>query len=294
MFDVIIVGGGPSGMSAALILGRCRRSVLLFDTGTYRNRFAREMHGYLSRDGIAPLDFIKESRSDLRKYGIRIKRKYVENIEKKENRFNVFDKDGKKYSARKVLIATGLTDKLPPIKDIEKFYGKNVHHCPICDGWEQKDKTLIIYGEGKAGYHFALTMHNWSQNLILCTNGPSGFSESRLRTLKKHKIRLIEEKIVKARGSRGCLQELIFEDGSRAGCQAMFFSNGFKQHWHILHRLGCRFTAKKEIWVNRLQESSVKGLYVSGDAAKDMKLVIIAAAEGAKAGVAINSALLAK
>ncbi len=137
IYDVIVIGGGPAGMNAAVVLARCRRKILLFDTAKQRNRHSHGMHNYLTRDGILPSDFIHLSHKELRKYGVQVKHIEITNALKKDNgSFLIKDKNGNKYTTKKLLIATGLNDRLPGIKNIEEFYGKSVFHCPYCDGWE--------------------------------------------------------------------------------------------------------------------------------------------------------------
>src|SRR5438552_12628482 len=157
LFDVIIVGGGPAGLNAAIVLGRCQRKVLLFDTGKQRNRHSHGIHNFLTRDCILPKDLIKIAQKETRKYGIELLKKEVVNILKKEEIFLVKDNSGISYYAKKLLITTGLTDRLPALEGIDQFYGKSIFHCPYCDAWEVRNKKIGVYAKNKNGFELALS-----------------------------------------------------------------------------------------------------------------------------------------
>src|SRR2546423_6562453 len=153
ILDCIIIGGGPAGLNAAMVLGRCLRKVLLFDTGLQRNRFSHGLHNYLTRDGILPVEFIRISRKELNKYSVQfIDKKIMKGHKNKNGFFEVCDEDGTAYYSRKLLVATGLMDNLPEIEGIREMFGISVFHCPYCDGWEVKDKRLGVYAKNKEGW----------------------------------------------------------------------------------------------------------------------------------------------
>ena len=159
LHDVIIVGGGPAGLNAAVVLGRCLRKVLVFDTKNYRNKYSHGMHNYLTRDDILPVDFISIAHEETRKYGIEILHREIVNARKNDqNQFVVVDKEGNKYYSRKLLIATGVMDHVPQILGFREMYGKSVFHCPYCDGWEVKGKRLGVYARDKDGSELALSL----------------------------------------------------------------------------------------------------------------------------------------
>ena len=148
MFDVVVVGGGPAGLSAALMLGRCRRRVLVLDLGQPRNRRSHALHGYLTRDGIAPSAFTELGRAELTSYGVELRVAGVTGARLMDDHYRVSLGDGTVEDARYLLIATGVIDDLPAIPGFDACYGRSIFHCPYCDGWEWRDRRLAAFGRG--------------------------------------------------------------------------------------------------------------------------------------------------
>ncbi|MFN6945219.1 MAG: NAD(P)/FAD-dependent oxidoreductase [Cytophagaceae bacterium] len=287
-FDVIVIGGGPAGMSAALILARCVRSVLIFDSGRPRNFKAKSMNGFISRDGSNPMEFLRTTREQLQKYPVVFKNNKVEKINKlDDNSFEIIDSEYNRYYSKKVLLATGLIDEIPDIGNIHKFYGSSVHHCPYCDGWELRLKPLAVVGKGKSGVGLALSLTNWSDDIVLLTNGKEISKEEKEKLVLKN-IEILDKKVDRLEGDSGQIEKIYFNDGSFIERCALFFTTEQFQRSNLAEQLGCQFTKKGGVKVNRFQQTSIKGVYVAGDASKDVQLVIMAAAEGAKAAVVIN------
>ena len=290
--DVIIIGGGPAGLNAAVVLGRCRRNVLLFDTKQYRNRYSHGMHNYLTRDDVLPTDFIKISRTELEKYGVDVlERKVVRAKRNESGIFIVTDEEGNTFQSKKLLVATGLKDKVPEVPGFKEFYGTSVYHCPYCDGWEVRDKKIGVYARDKEGWELALALKGWTENVTLYTNG-----KGKLKPVQKERLAInnIEVKnliIEKLEGNKGQIQNVVFKNGDRSECDAMFFVNGFEQQCNLAVAFGCDVSKKGVVITNRFQQTNIPGLYVAGDASRDMHFVVVAAAEGAKAGVTINKEL---
>ncbi|RAU84373.1 NAD(P)/FAD-dependent oxidoreductase [Pontibacter arcticus] len=291
MYDVIIIGGGPAGLSAAMLLGRCRRKVIVLDSGEPRNRWSDSMNGFLSSDGMSPADFIAKSRSEMDKYNIELKTTIVTSAKHSKGEFVVNDEEGTVYRSRKLLLATGLKDKVPELEGIEPLYGKSVHHCPYCDGWESQDKQIAVYGKDRKGVGQALGMKTWSDHITLYTDGTRSLTKADMELLQRNDVAVCTDAIARLEGEGSQLQYIVLRNGEKRPQQAMFFSTGSMQQSPLGESLGCEFTNKGVIKTRRLQESNIPGLYVAGDAARDMQLVIVAAAEGAKAGVAINMVL---
>jgi thioredoxin reductase len=289
-YDAIIVGGGPAGLSAALILGRCRRRVFLCDAGRPRNAASRAMHGFLTRDGIAPRDLLRIGRRQLSKYGTEIVAAEVINARRTKSGYEVRLAGGRRLFSRNLLVATGVVDRLPVVTGIERLYGKSVFHCPYCDGWEVSESPLAAYGRGRSGIALSLALKTWTRDVALLTNGPARLGALERRRLARRRISVVEKKIARLE-RRGKGLEVLFVDGERLRRAALFFSTGQEPASDLPRRLGCRFTRNGAVKTNRLEETGVPGLYVAGDASRDVQLAIVAAAEGAKAAFAINRRL---
>jgi len=292
IFDTIIVGGGPAGLNAAIVLGRSRRNVLLFDTGRQRNRFSHGIHNYLTRDNILPRDFLKIAYNEIKRYGAVVNRVEIVHAEKLQSGiFFVKDKQGRKFHSKKLLLATGLKDNIPPVDSIMDFYGTSVFHCPYCDGWEVSNKNLGVYAKNKNGFDLAISLLTWSSKVTLYTDGKAYLKPLEKEALHRKKIRIVDEKITKLEGKKGRLENILLSTNKKQKCEAMFFSNGYHQQCDIAQTLGCEMNKKGVVVTNRLQQANIPGLYVAGDVARDMHFVVVAAAEGAKAGVSINKEL---
>ena len=290
--DVIIIGGGPAGLNAAVVLGRCRRKVLVFDTAQQRNRWSHGMHNYLTQDGILPTDFIKICHEEIARYGVQLQQKKIVKARKnEEGLFVVRSENDETFYAKKLLIATGLADKVPNIEGFMEMYGKSVHHCPYCDGWESRDKKLGVYARDKNGGDLAINLKAWSDDVTLYTDGKNKIKPQQEEQLKALSIPIIRLPIARLQGDGGQLQNIVFKNGESSPCDVLFFVNGYNQQCNLAETFDCEVSSKGVIVTNRYQQTSTPGLYVAGDADKDMHLVVVAASEGAKAGVIINKEL---
>ncbi len=291
MYDVIIVGGGPAGLSAALVLGRSRRSVLLCDAGKQRNLWSEHMHGFLTRDGIAPNEFLEMARAELAPYGIEHRRIVVTVACRTGDHFTVTLSDGAECKSRRLLLATGVSDQIPKIAGVDELYGKSVHHCPYCDGWEIRDRRIAVYGKRNKGVGLALSMLTWSSDIVLCTDGPPRMTARDRLRLRLHGIAVRKEGIIRLEGEGGQLRTIVFERGEPLDRDALFFNTGQNQACDLAQNFGCLFNKKGTVETTRFEGTNVPGLFVAGDASRDVQLVIVAAAEGAKAAIAINTSL---
>lgn len=292
MFDVIIVGAGPAGLSAALVLGRCRRRVLICDAGHPRNATSRGLHGFLTRDGIEPAEFLRIGRDQLRQYeSVELRQIQVTEARRAADHFEITLSNSDRLFSRKLLLATGVVDDVPEIEGLAAFYGTGVFHCPYCDGWEMRDQSLAVYGRGEKGAGLALELTLWSRDLVLCTDGPAQMSDEELQRLARHNIPVREEKIVRLEGS-SVLERIVFADGEPLAVRGMFFSTGQRQGSDLAQKLGCGFTEQGCVRTGDYEITDVPGVYVAGDASRFVQFVIVAASEGAQAAVAINKELM--
>ncbi|CAN5317292.1 NAD(P)/FAD-dependent oxidoreductase [soil metagenome] len=293
IFDVIIVGAGPAGLNAAVVLGRCNRKVLLFDHGKQRNRHAQGMHNYLTRDDISPKKFLKLSLEEIKKYGVKFLRLEIHSAKKeKDNLFAVRDVKGKMYQSRKMLLATGLADILPEVTGTTRFYGTSIHHCPYCDGWEHNNEKIGVYSKDKSGVELAQTLQRWSDDITLFTDGENFMTASLKKILKKKNIALVEEDINAFKGRGSVMKYVELKNGDKIGCDTIFFCTGYCVQSHLVDSLGCNTGENHIALTDDSQKTNVEGLYVAGDTTKDIHFVVVAAAEGAKAAVYINKELV--
>ena len=292
MYDVIIVGAGPAGLSAALMLGRCRRRVLVCDTGRPRNAASRAMHGFLSRDGMAPAEFLAVARDQLQQYEtVEMRHVEVVHAECRDARFHVTLQDGVRLAARKLLIATGVVDNVPDIPGLRELYGVSVFHCPYCDGWEVRDQPLAVYGRGARGLGLALELTGWSRDVVLCTDGPPELEADDVARLTRNGIAVRDEPVVRLEG-RDTLERIVFGRGDPLARRALFFTTGQTQQSELARTLGCEINEKGTVRTGRYETTHLSGLYVAGDASRAVQWVVVAAAEGAEAAFAINTDLL--
>ena len=292
-FDVLIVGGGPAGLSAALILGRCHRSVLLCDVGRQRNLRSHAIHGLLGREGRSPAAFLDEARAELTRYkSVSVRDTLVEGITPAAEGFEFFCTDGTAGRVAKVLLASGLVDELPEVAGIEPLYGISVHHCLYCDGFEYSGKAVAAYGEGDKGAELAIMMKHWIPDVVACSDGTE-VSAKAARKLQEYSIPLHSEPIRSLEGADGELKSIQFESGKALARSGLFFSTGCHQASHLSKILGCKRNDKGGVVIDpETEESSVAGIYVAGDVSRDVLLVAVAIGEGAQAAVTINKAFL--
>ncbi|HEX2250665.1 MAG TPA: NAD(P)/FAD-dependent oxidoreductase [Gemmatimonadales bacterium] len=292
-YDCIIVGAGPAGLSAALMLGRCRRNVLVCDMSEPRNARSKGIHAFLTRDGISPGELVDLARREIQRYPtVEFRQVEILDATRSPDGFRVVGTDGRQLSCRKLLLATGVVDELPDIEGLLSLYGTSIHHCPYCDGWEWRDHPVAIWGRGEQGLTLALGLTVWTNDLVLCTDGPSGLSPEDLEQLGREGIEVQEERIARLEGNDGKLERIVFQNGESLPRQALFLGVNQHQRSELARKLGCRFTSKGAVDTGTCEATDVPGLYVAGDASKEAQFVIVAAAEGAEAGMAINKALL--
>lgn len=294
-YDCVIVGAGPAGLSAALILARCRRRIAIFDDNRPRNYAARAVNGYLGRDGVRPPELRRLAEKELEKYAVKVRRSTITKVVRQRAssssyRFKVVEETGRSNLCRRIIIATGMRDCLPEISNLTRYYGRGVYHCPYCDGWENRDKKIVVLGSGKPGVNNALSMLQWSGQVRLCTSGTPLSSELR-KIMKSKGIGYIEEEIDRLEGDRYRLRRIVFRSGKQISCDAFFFSSEKLQQSALAVALGCKTVDGNTIKTEHKQISDPEGIYIAGDADGDVQFAIVAAAEGAIAATAVNKEL---
>jgi thioredoxin reductase len=296
-YDVIIVGGGPAGLSAALVLGSARRRVLVCDAGNPRNAAALKSHNYLTRDGIPPREMLRLGREEVVRYGVDIRDATVASargtdraVQSPPAAFEITTDSGERFTSRKLLLATGVADVLPDAPGFREFYGRGVHHCPYCDGWEYRDRAIACYGHGNKSVGLAQTLRTWSPRVTACTDGRP-IDEDCLRRSRTNEIALRTEPVARLEGEGGRVRRVVFESGPPLECDAVFFNTGQVQRSDLPRQLGCRYDDKGLVSTEDRQGTGVPGLFVIGDADDDVQFIVVAAAEGATAAVAINRQL---
>jgi thioredoxin reductase len=292
-WDVVIAGAGPAGLSAALILGRACRSVLVCDSGTPRSWASTRMYAYLSRDAIDPARFRQIGRRELGRYpAVKVRDVAVTRAKRVgQDGFEISLARGAPVTCRKLLIATGMMDILPPIPGLEPCFGRTVFQCPYCDGWEMRGKALVVYGHRKRGFEMARALTAWSRDIVLCTDGGAGYTKEERRHLARNRIRVIEKRIASLEHRRGRLEAVRFRDGESLKRDGMFFNTPSRAQSTLADSLGCRYARHGGILCGQYEASSVPGVFVAGNIIRDVQLSIVAAAEGARAAFGINRAL---
>jgi thioredoxin reductase len=291
--DVIVVGGGPAGLSGALILARCRLRVLVFDTAQQRNLTTRGIHGYLTREGIKPKAWLALARAEVERFGARFRNTEVQGVVPLPNGFEV--RCGRKlYRARKVLMTTGVRDRIPELPGLRPLYGSSVFHCPYCDGWEVRNGALAAYGRRNKAVALALLLRTWSDRVTLFTDGPGWLNENERGDLARAGITVRAERVAQLLARSGKLRAIGFAHGEEVPCDALFFSNGHSASCSIMADLGCAHLRTGAVITDRKQRTRVHGLFVAGDASMDTHRVSVACADGAKAAITIHQELVAE
>jgi thioredoxin reductase len=293
-WETIIVGGGPAGLSAALILGRCRRRVVLYDDDSARNRVSRGIHGFVSHDGIPPAEFRRRAHAEISTYGVEIRSGRVVEAARVAEGFEVRAVPGGLETARTLLLATGVHDELPALPGARELYGRGLFPCVYCDGWEFRDRRLAAYASGSSAAEFALGLTTWSRDVILFTDGGEEPSAKDRARLERFSVALRHERLRAFEGGDHGLEAVVLENGERVARDALFLHLGQRLAAPPLAAsLGCEFEEDGPLRTFEKQTTDVPGLYLAGDAAQDVKFAIVAAAHGARAAHEINQALRA-
>jgi thioredoxin reductase len=286
--DVVVVGGGASGLSAALVLVRARRTVVLVDAGAPRNAPAAHLHGFLSRDGMPPRELLAAGRSEVSSYGGRLIDDTVVAI---EAGFQVRLASGSRLGARRILVATGLRDELPEVPGVRERWGKDLLHCPYCHGWEVHDQPLGVLGGAPEAVQHALLIRQWSPDVTLFPHTDAVGPEQR-EHLTARGIGIVEGTVARLVVDNDQLQGVELDGGTVVPRTAVFVRPRFLPNADLLTGLGCAVDADGWVIHDPVGRTSVAGVWVAGNAADPRAQVISAAGEGSAAAIALNADLV--
>ena len=259
MRDVVVAGAGPAGLSAALVLGRARRDVLLTDTGEPRNAAVRAMHGFLSRDGTDPAELRAVARDQLRQYAsVEIRNVAAEKARRQGDHFEVTLSGRTTVPTRRVVLASGVADELPGIDGLAGHWGRGVFNCPYCDGWEHRDQPLAVLGADIVNVLLALNLVRWSPDVILCTNGGTVDADSQ-RLLAARGVTVRADPVRAVEGNSTGLERIVFAGGSLLERRALFFHAPTRQRSDLAAQLGCAFLDDSSVQAGDLGHTSVPG-----------------------------------
>lgn len=300
MRDVIVVGGGPAGLSAALTLGRARRSALVLDSGAYRNAAAAAVRNYLRGDGVPGADLRRIGREQLASYPtVEIRNATATGAAGSAgDGFTVELAGGGVERARRLLLATGMTDGLPPIDGLAALWGRAAFHCLYCHGFEVRDTAIAVVGGGPARAELALHLRRFSADVILCADGEPRLPPRLRGALERQHVPVRTERIARLEGRDGALEAIVFEGGRPLARSAVFVKPEPRQRSALAVRLGCRLHGDHTVQTDPAGRTGVAGVYAAGDMARPAGLpapigaVVIAAASGRIAAGVIDKDLL--
>ena len=288
-YDVVVVGGGAAGLSAALVLGRARRRVAVVDEGWPRNAPAAHMQGFLSRDGMPPADLLAAGRTEVGLYGVELIEDQVMAI---EPGFEVGLAGGQQLSARRILIATGSRDELPDIPGVRERWGRDLLHCPYCHGWEVRDQPLAVLGTNSGSVAHALLVRQWSDDVIFFAHTLEPSAEE-LAQLEAREVQIVSGLVARLvlEGDRLTGVELV--DGRVLRRSAVFIRpvnrpNGVD----LLTALHCDVDEAGFVRIDGTGQTSAAGVWAAGNVVDPRFQVITSAGGGSAAAIAINADLV--
>jgi len=291
--DAIIIGGSYSGLAAGMALGRAMKQVLIIDSGYPCNRQTPFSHNFLTQDGKTPSEISLLAREQLQTYttvsflhGLAIHGKRT------DHGFEIKLTSGETFAARKLIFATGITDLIEDMEGFAECWGISVLHCPYCHGYEVRNEKTGIAGNGESGFELARLISNWTENLILFTNGPTTLTGSQVEQLAKRKIMVVDTKFRKLDHIDGYIQNIVFEDETKVSLSAIYAPAPFQQHCRIPEYLGCELTSEGYIRIDQFQQTTVEGVYVCGDNGTRMRTIANAVATGTAAGISVSKKII--
>ncbi|MFE9763034.1 NAD(P)/FAD-dependent oxidoreductase [Streptomyces sp. NPDC005808] len=297
-YEAIVIGGGAAGLSAALVLGRARRSTLVVDAGEPRNAPAAHMQGYLTRDGVPPTEFLAEGRREIERYGVELVRdRVVDVIRDDAGEFDVTLADGRTVHARRLVVATGLADELPPVPGVAERFGRDVVHCPYCHGWEVRDQAFGVVAGTPMSVHQALMVSQWSKDvtLFLHTVAEAELTDDDLRRLAAAGVCVVPGEVAGLVVDDDRLTGVRLADGTVHARSVVFVAPRAVPRTGLLERLGAELRETpfgRYPVVDETGQTTVPGVWAAGNAMGFAEQVVNAASAGYRAGATINGDLL--
>jgi thioredoxin reductase len=292
-FDVIIIGGSYSGLSAAMSLGRSLRQILVIDSGLPCNRQTPHSHNFITQDGEKPAVISAKAKLQVELYKtVHFYNGLATKAIKNEAGFEISTESGEIFTSRKVLFATGVKDLIPQINGFAECWGISVLHCPYCHGYEVKNEKTAIIANGEIAFDFAKLISNWTKDLRLCTNGKSTLTFEQTQILQQHNVQIFEQEIDSFEHTNGYIENIIFKNQEKVAVKAIYARPPFEQHCHLPKDLGCEINEQGLLKVDAMQKTNISGIYASGDCTTQMRSVAIAVSTGSFAGAVINKDLI--
>jgi thioredoxin reductase len=291
-YDVVVIGGSAAGLSAALVLSRARRKVLVVDSGTPRNAPAAHMHGFLSRDGMPPGELLDIGRDEIKGYGGEVRRGTVtELVRCGPSGFWVLLTDGQRVSTRRLLVATGLRDELPDIPGLRDRWARDVLHCPYCHGYEVRDQQLGVLGGSPDTVRYAQIVRQWANDVVFFA--PTGtLTEAHRSQLVARAIGIAEGAVSRVLVEDDRLCGVVMDDGRTIRRDALFVPPRFVPNNDLLVGVGCEIDDDGWVATGAGGQTSVPGIWAAGNVANPRAQVITAAGEGSAAAIALNGDLV--
>jgi thioredoxin reductase len=298
VWDCVIVGGGAAGLSAGLVLGRARRRTLLVDAGEQSNLAADGIGGLLGHDGRPPAELYAAGRHELASYpSVEYRTGEVVGACAGEV-FELVSADGRRERTRRVLLATGMEYRPPPIRGLAPLWGTSVFHCPFCHGWEVRDQPLAVLARGELAVHASLLLRGWSDDIVLLTDGPADLGDDDRARLAAAGVGVDERSVAEIVSLEGELAAIVFSDGGRLERRGLMVATTLHQRSSLAEQLGVEFAEPtpvmaEPISVDALSRTSAPGVFAAGDLSAQMPQVAAAIASGSLAAAAVVQSLLA-
>jgi thioredoxin reductase len=292
-YDVIIIGGSYAGLSAAMTLGRSLRQVLIIDAGQPANRQTPHAHNLIMHDGEPPAQLVALAHQQVLAYpGVSWLTGKVIEAAQTDSGFAVGTDTGESFRAKKLLLATGVFDQMPPIEGFAACWGISVLHCPYCHGYEVTGQRIGLLANGDTGIELVKLIGHWSKNLMLLTNGPATFTTEQRAFIDKKGVPIIDSPVRRIEHQNGQIEQVVFQDGTRVAFDAIFSRVPFRQHTNLADQLGCDLWQTGPVTglikADEFGRTNRPGVFAAGDNNTLMRSVAIAIGSGNKTGASIN------